>query len=116
MTRTTIRRIAIALLLVLTVAAVPVYAQEATISPMSKRCNGPSGQLIIGDTVFLRSAGLLAMGVGAAMSIVSFPFAAMTNSVDRLGQKYFVEPYEYTFIRPMGDVDYACDQEMTIRY
>jgi len=115
MTRTTIRRIAIALLLVLTVA-VPVYADTALYSPLNKRCSGPSGELLIGDTVFLRAAGLLAMGVGAAMSIVSFPFAAMSDSVDRIGQKYFVEPYEYTFVRPLGDVDYACDEELTIRY
>jgi hypothetical protein len=116
MTRTNMKRVAFVLLLVLTMA-VPVYAQQTGVmSPTSKRCFGPSGDLLIGDTVFLRPAGILAMGVGAAMSIVSFPFAAMTNSVDRLGQKYFVEPDEYTFVRPLGDVDYSCDEDMTIRY
>src|SRR5512143_3190723 len=115
MTRTTIKRIAIALLLVVTVA-VPVDADTSVYSPVNKRCSGPSGDLLIADTVFLRPAGILAMGVGAAMSIVSFPFAAMTNSVDRIGQRYFVEPYEYTFVRPLGDVDYACDEELTLRY
>jgi hypothetical protein len=115
MTRTTIRGIAVALLLVLTLA-VPIYAQDATISPPSKRCMGPSGDLLIGDTLILRPAGIAAMAVGAAMSIVSFPFAAMTNTVDRLGQKYYVEPYEYTFIRPLGDIDYYCDEDLAIRY
>ena len=115
MTRTTIRRIAIALLLVLTVA-VPVYADTAVYSPVNKRCTGPSADLIIADTVFLRSAGILAMGVGVAASIISFPFAVTSNSGDRVGQKYFVEPFEYTFMRPLGDVDYACDEELTIRY
>jgi hypothetical protein len=115
MTRTTIRRIAIALLLVLTVA-VPVYADTSVYSPVSKRCTGPSADLLIADTVFLRAAGILAMGVGVAASIVSFPFAATSNSMDRVGQKYYVEPFEYTFKRPLGDVDYACDEELTIRY
>jgi len=109
------RGIAVALLLVLTLA-VPIYAQDATISPPSKRCMGPSSDLLIADTLFLRSAGIASMFVGVAASIVSFPFAAMTNTVDRLGQKYYVEPYEYTFIRPLGDVDYYCDEDLAVRY
>jgi len=113
MTRKNVSRIAIALLLVLTVAA-PVFAQDRQYSPMNKRCSGPSGESLIFDIAMLRPVGLVAMGVGAVIGVLTFPMAQITHSEDRYDQKLFVEPYEYTFVRPMGDVDYYCDEVSTL--
>lgn len=115
MTRKNVTRIAIAVLLVLTVAA-PVFAQDRQYSPMSRRCSGPSGDAILFDLALLRPAGLVAMGVGAVLGVFTYPMAAITHSEDRYDQKLFTEPYEYTFVRPMGEMDYYCDEETTVRY
>lgn len=115
MTRKNVTRIVIAVLLVLAVAA-PVFAQDRQYSPMSRRCSGLSGDDIIWDLALLRPAGLAAMAVGAIVGVVTYPMAAITHSEDRYEQKLFVEPFEYTFVRPMGDMDYACDEETTVRY
>jgi Zn-dependent protease len=115
MSRINVLRIVVALVLVLSVT-VPVFAQQyGQISPESVRCSGPSSYWIIEDTFLMRPAGIIAMGVGAAVAVVAFPFAAMSNSVDRLGQRMFVEPYEFTWVRPLGDLDYGCDQELMIK-
>ncbi len=115
MTRKNVTRIAIALLLVLTVAA-PVFAQGLEMSPASKRCTGPTGEAMIADIVVLRPVGLIASSIGAIFGIASFPLAVMTNGVDRYDQKFFREPLEYTFLRPVGDNDFFCDEELAIRY
>ncbi|HBZ53934.1 MAG TPA: hypothetical protein DEO88_00885 [Syntrophobacteraceae bacterium] len=115
MTRRNVAGIAIVLLLVLTMAA-PVLAQGPVFSTADKRCTGPSGEAMIVDLVVLRPAGLIASGIGAIFGIASFPVAVMTNSVDRYDQKFFREPLEYTFPRPVGDNDFFCDEEMAIRY
>jgi hypothetical protein len=114
MSRINVLRIVVALLLVSAVTA-PVFAQPYGYSSESERCSGPSSYWIIEDTFLMRPAGIIAMGVGAAVAVVAFPFAAMSNSVDRLGQRMFVEPYEYTWVRPLGDLDYGCDQELMIK-
>jgi hypothetical protein len=115
MTRKNVTGIAIALLLVLTIAA-PVLAQDTRMSSAVQRCSKPTGEEMIVDLVVLRPAGLVASGVGAIAAIIGFPMAIMTNSVDRYDQKFFREPLEYTFVRPVGDNDYFCDEEMAIRY
>jgi hypothetical protein len=115
MSRTNVLRIVVALLLVLAVT-VPVFAQQyGHISPESARCSGPSSYWVIEDTFLMRPAGIIAQGVGAAIAVVAFPFAAMSNSVDLLGQRMIVEPYEFTWVRPLGNLEYDCDQELLIK-
>jgi hypothetical protein len=113
MTRKNVTRIAIALLLVLAVAA-PVFAQDRQYSPMTKRCSGPTGEALLFDLALLRPAGLVAMGVGAVLGVFTYPMAQITHSEDRYDQKLFVEPYEYTFVRPMGEMEYFCDEVSTL--
>jgi hypothetical protein len=115
MTRKNVTPITIALLLVLTMAA-PVLAQDPRMSSVSARCTKPMGEDMIADLVVLRPIGLIASGVGAVFGIVTFPMAIFTNTVDRYDQKFFREPLEYTFVRPVGDNDFFCDEEMAIRY
>lgn len=66
----------------------------------------PPGELILVDTLLLRPLGIVALGVGLAGSLVSLPFAATSNSGCRVGRQLIKAPFDYTFKRPLGDMDY----------
>jgi|YNPNPStandDraft_1061719.scaffolds.fasta_scaffold46331_2 hypothetical protein len=58
------------------------------------------------DALVLRPLGILATVVGAAVFVVSLPFSAPTGSVEHAAEKLVVEPYRFTFERPLGDSTY----------
>lgn len=58
---------------------------------------------VLGDIIFLKPMGAAALVVGSAAFLVSWPFAAISNSSDQTFQVLVREPYEYTFKRPVGD-------------
>lgn len=64
------------------------------------------GELILADVLILRPLGIAALGIGLVGSVVTLPFAAASNSVDRVGRELIQRPFEYTFTRPVGDVEY----------
>ncbi|HOV86465.1 MAG TPA: hypothetical protein PLM79_08890 [Syntrophobacteraceae bacterium] len=66
----------------------------------------PPGELILADVLILRPLGIAALGIGLAGSLVTMPFAATSNSGDRVGKELIQKPFEYTFTRPVGDVVY----------
>jgi len=115
MTRKNVTGIVFVMVLVLTMAA-SVFAQSPRMSSPAARCSRPQGEEMIVDLAVLRPAGLIASGVGAVVGIITFPMAILTDTVDRYDQKFFREPLEYTFVRPIGDNDFFCDEEMAIRY
>lgn len=91
---------------------VPAYGQQGEQKAAVGPCEGPSGEAIIADTLLLRPVGLVSMVVGFAGAIIALPFAAMSHSTDRVVQKLIVEPFEYTFKRPVGDATlYNCGPE-----
>ena len=61
---------------------------------------------VVGDTLFARPLGLAAIVGGAAVWIVSLPFAAVTGSLDQTTRTLITNPVKYTFARPMGDFYY----------
>jgi len=61
------------------------------------------GVTMAADIVFARPIGLIATVVGTALFIVSLPFSALGGNVDAASQKLVVEPFNYTFSRPLGD-------------
>lgn len=65
----------------------------------------PPGELMIFDALVLRPFGIVAMVAGFGGSIVTAPWAATSNSCDRVQKELFEKPYHYTFTRPLGDVD-----------
>lgn len=68
--------------------------------------DSPPGEFILLDVLVLRPLGLAATAIGVAGAIVSTPLAVATQSEDRVGKSLLRRPYEYTFCRPVGDVDY----------
>jgi hypothetical protein len=116
MKATCLLRIFVALLMSFSLT-VPVLAQTYQYETgLPARCVGPAGEDIIADTLVLRPLGAIALGVGAVMSVVSLPFALMTDSAAVVKQKLLVEPFEYTFKRPLGDTDWGCEVDVTTPY
>lgn len=90
-------------------ASVPALAQEK-LPPDPNRLGDfgseYQGERILVDIFFVRPLGLLAIGVGAAGTIVGMPWAATSCSTERLGHELLEKPMSFTFERPVGDIDF----------
>jgi len=104
------------LALILAPMTVPsIRAQEtAPSSPLSSQAEqtktvhaDPPGELIMADVLIMRPIGAVACIVGLAGALVAWPFAAITNSCDRVCKELIVKPYKYTFERPLGQMEYG---------
>ena len=58
------------------------------------------------DLVVARPAGAVATVAGAAIFLVSWPFAALGGNTDETWDSLVVDPASYTFQRPLGDFDH----------
>ncbi len=95
------------LIFVLSMGFVPVRAQAQDVRPGDPLpCESPPGELIVVDTLVLRPLGVAACIIGLAGAVVALPFAAASNSADRVAQSLIVEPFQYTFQRPLGTLSY----------
>jgi hypothetical protein len=103
--------------------ALPVRAQDVAPQPPAHQSNGmsdqglspyglgsphdPPGELIIADALVMRPLGIVACAVGLiSASIFVVPWAATSNSYDRVERELVKKPFDYTFTRPLGDIDY----------
>jgi hypothetical protein len=94
------------------VLSVPVYASDYMRSPSSSQYESDygdvaediPGEFVIVDAILFRPLGIVAMACGFAGTLVSWPWAATSNSSEIVGQKLLKEPFDYTFRRPLGDV------------
>jgi hypothetical protein len=85
---------ALILVLAFLVVSVPVFA-------------GPENDADIArDMAFSRPLGIVAIVGGAALWLVSLPFAAFTGSLPQTTETLITNPVKYTFARPVGDFDY----------
>lgn len=107
----------------MTIMATPVVSSgydSAPSSSLSRQLdtsdsprNDPAGEMIIADVLFLRVAGLVAMVIGAAGAVLAMPFAAITGDCDVVCRAMLVRPYEYTFVRPLGQTDWPASSDDT---
>lgn len=65
----------------------------------------PPGELLLVDALILRPIGLIACFVGLAGTVATLPTAITSNSTDRTVKELADRPFQYTFTRPLGDVD-----------
>jgi hypothetical protein len=95
------------LLAILTVIAVAVTftAPPALAAAGDMVIDEGSADAMIGDLVFLRPAGLLALVGGSVVFVLSLPFSALGGNVGEAAQKLVVDPARYTFVRPLGHVE-----------
>lgn len=61
-----------------------------------------SGESMLFDLIFLRPLGVGACAVGVAASILSIPFNLANPEPEHVVRKFVKEPFEYTFLRPLG--------------
>ena len=62
-----------------------------------------TGEILI-DLLVMRPLMLVGTVAGAAAFIVSIPFSALGGNVPETAQTLVVEPAQYTFLRPLGDI------------
>jgi len=82
------------LVLAFLVVSVPVFAGTEN--------DGP----IAGDMIFARPLGIVSIIGGAALWVVSLPFAVITGSLPATTETLISNPVKYTLARPVGDFDY----------
>jgi hypothetical protein len=59
---------------------------------------------VIAETLVLRPLGIGALVFGSAFYVLSLPIALITDSEKNVREVLVVEPYEYVFVRSMGDI------------
>jgi hypothetical protein len=90
------RRIAAATTAVLLGLALPAGAESVPDA-------GPTGEMMFFDVAFLRPFGLAATALGSAAFVVSLPFSWIGGNLQDAAQKLVVDPFLYTFDRPLGE-------------
>lgn len=70
---------------------------------------GGDDAAVVADILLVRPVGLAAVVVGTAVFIVALPFSIPSGSVGYTAQVLIVEPFKYTFMRPIGYPDWKWD-------
>jgi hypothetical protein len=80
-------------------AASPALAQNPSVREIQ-----PSAEAMTADVVLLRPVGIIGMAIGAAVYVVSLPFAWLGDNMDEAADELIVKPAKYTFSRPLGNI------------
>jgi hypothetical protein len=64
----------------------------------------PSGGAMLADAVFMRIPMTAVTIVGAGLFVVTLPFSAIGGNVGEAGTKLVKEPFEYAWVRPLGEM------------
>ena len=64
----------------------------------------PSGGAMLVDAVFMRLPMTVVTIAGAAVFVVTLPFSALGGNVGEAGTKLVKEPFEYAWVRPLGEM------------
>ncbi|WP_235026897.1 hypothetical protein [Cognatazoarcus halotolerans] len=81
-------------------SAGPVLATDDTVT-------GDRGADMAIDLVVVRPLGLAATVVGAVGWVVALPFTLPTGQAGETAHQFVGRPFEYTFNRPLGDMDHC---------
>lgn len=55
------------------------------------------------DVLICRPAGIVAVGIGAALWTVGLPFSALGRNIGGTAKILILEPVKFTFFRPLGN-------------
>jgi len=67
------------------------------------------GENIVADVLVVRPVGLAAIVAGTALFLVSLPLAVITKDASTTAKQLVLNPFDYTFDRPLGDFNYQTD-------
>jgi hypothetical protein len=87
------KKMVIAALIVVTLITTsgPAFAEGGTAAAM------------VADVIIARPAGFVGTILGTAVFILALPFAALSGSIEPVVQTLVVDPFKFTFTRPVGD-------------
>jgi hypothetical protein len=87
-----------------TFLAPPLFAEDVykTWQPSNAQ---PNGEKMLWDSLVMRPAGLVTCLLGIGGFIVALPFALTSQTQGQAFDSLVVEPFSYTFSRPMGLLD-----------
>jgi hypothetical protein len=63
----------------------------------------PTGTDVTFDLMIARPLGFASTAVGVSLFVVTLPFAVATGSVDNTAKALVAEPYNFTFVRDLGE-------------
>jgi uncharacterized membrane protein YfcA len=88
----------------ITFLAAPLYAEDIykTWRPANAQ---PNGEKMLWDSLVMRPAGLITCLLGIGGFIVALPFALTSQTQNQAFDGLVVEPFNYTFARPVGLLD-----------
>ena len=87
---------ALCLLLVLLLSSSPALADEDLET---------SSIGIVIDVVLVRPIGIASIAIGAGGFVISLPFSLPTKSADVAAKKLVGDPFKFTFMRPVGELE-----------
>ena len=64
-----------------------------------------TAEAILADGLLMRPAGVIATVLGTVAFVVTLPFSIPARSVEKAAQKLVVDPAQYTFVRPLGQIE-----------
>lgn len=94
----------VVMLWAITFLAGPLYGEDVykTWRPVGAE---PKGEKVLWDALVMRPAGLISCALGIGGFIVSLPFALTSQTQNQTFEGLVVEPFNYTFARPVGLLD-----------
>jgi hypothetical protein len=84
-------------------ANLPAYGTELPAAAAPKESSGGDAPLF--DIMILRPAGILACAAGLVASVVALPFSLPSGSQGKVMKTLVVDPFAYTFARPVGQIE-----------
>lgn len=80
------------------------FVSSAYASDYDINSERPSGSAMLADAVLMRVPMTAVTLVGAGIFIVTLPFSALGGNVGEAGTKLVKEPFEYAWLRPLGEL------------
>jgi hypothetical protein len=66
----------------------------------------PTGDDMIPDVLLVRPVSFASIAVGFVVFVASLPVSVPSGSVGTVWKRLVADPFEFTFVRPVGDFDY----------
>jgi hypothetical protein len=80
------------------------YVSSARAGDVNSSSERPSGGAMLADAVLMRVPMTAVTIFGAAVFVVTLPFSALGGNVSEAGTKLVKEPFEYAWVRPLGEM------------
>jgi len=90
-------------------AALPAYAQEMLPPDPNRSGDFASqymGEMILADVFVVRPISFGASLIGLLGSVAAYPMASLSGSTDRVDEELVRKPWNHTFCRPVGDINF----------